>query len=132
MKKQILLLALMLSVTASAFTGEVEIDGLWYEIITKGKEATVIKYKSNVKYSGNIVIPETVEYEGVTCSVTSIGDYAFSGCYGLTSVTIGNSVTSIGAWAFLGCSNLTSVTIPNSVTTKNLLLCYSKSAFLTL
>ena len=49
-------------------------------------------------------------------SVTSIGDYAFRGCSGLTSVTIGNSVTSIGDWAFGYCSALTSVTIPNSVT----------------
>ena len=49
-------------------------------------------------------------------SVTSIGDYAFSYCYGLTSVTIGNGVTSIGYRAFYECSGLTSVTIPDSVT----------------
>ena len=48
--------------------------------------------------------------------VTSIGDYAFFGCSGLTSVTIGNSVMSIGKSAFSGCSGLTSITIPNSVT----------------
>ena len=49
-------------------------------------------------------------------SVTSIGDGAFSGCSGLTSVAIPNSVTSIGSSVFLGCSGLTSVAIPNSVT----------------
>ena len=49
-------------------------------------------------------------------SVTSIGEWAFSGCSGLTSVTIGNSVTSIGEWAFSDCSGLMSVTIPDSVT----------------
>ena len=48
-------------------------------------------------------------------SVTSIGS-AFWHCTGLTSVTIPNSVTSIGASAFSGCTGLTSVTIPNSVT----------------
>ena len=49
-------------------------------------------------------------------SVTRIGDSAFFGCSGLTSVTIPSGVTSIGGWAFYGCSGLTSITIPNSVT----------------
>ena len=49
-------------------------------------------------------------------SVTSIGDWAFAQCTGLTSVTIGNSVTSIGEAAFWLCTSLTSVTIGNSVT----------------
>lgn len=49
-------------------------------------------------------------------SVTSIGNGAFSGCTGLTSVTIGNSVTSIESSVFYDCTGLTSITIPNSVT----------------
>ena len=106
----------MLSLAASAFAVEVEIDGLWYEVITKAGEAKVIQYKNDIKYSGEIVIPETVNYNGVDCSVTSIGQNAFRYCSGLTSVTIPNSVTSIGGYAFGDCSGLTSVTIPNSVT----------------
>jgi len=48
--------------------------------------------------------------------ITSIGEYAFYNCIGLTSITISNTVTSIRYCAFLGCSSLTSITIPNSVT----------------
>ena len=48
-------------------------------------------------------------------SVTKIGDWAFDGCEGLTSITIPDSVTSIGDFAFSG-TGLTSVTIPDSVT----------------
>ena len=49
-------------------------------------------------------------------SVTSIGNWAFSGCSSFTSITIPDSVTTIGEFAFSNCSSLTSITIPNSVT----------------
>ena len=57
--------------------------------------------------NGDVTIPDTV---------ISIGQYAFSGCSGLTSITIPDSVTYIGQYAFSGCSGLTSITIPDSVT----------------
>ena len=79
-----------------------------------------VTYQSNSSsnYSGftSVTIPETVTYEGTIYSVTSIGDYAFTWCSSLTSITIPNSVTSIGYGAFRGCESLTSITIPNSVT----------------
>ena len=52
----------------------------------------------------------------IPSTVTSIGNYAFIGCSGLTAVEIPNSVTSIGDSAFEGCRGLTAVEIPNSVT----------------
>ena len=104
---------MLLPMVAGAET--VEIDGIYYKLVSNTKEATVTK-KPNGKYTGNVVIPASVTYEGAEYSVTNIGYQAFDGCSGLTSVTIPNSVTSIGQAAFYGCSGLTSVTIPNSVT----------------
>lgn len=48
--------------------------------------------------------------------ITSIGDYAFYWCFGLSDVSIPDSVTSIGAYAFSGCSSLGNITLPDSVT----------------
>ena len=79
--------------------------------VKKLEETTVsiIETESNTLVFGckNTIIPN---------SVTSIEDYAFKGCSGLTSIEIPNSVTSIGSNAFRDCSGLTSIEIPNSVT----------------
>ena len=58
----------------------------------------------------------TAESYIIPQGIKAIGDWAFSFCDNLTSITIPDSVTAIGDWAFFSCSNLTSVTIPDSVT----------------
>ena len=98
---------MLLPVVASA--DAVEIGGIYYNVIPKGKVAEVTRNPN--KYSGSVVIPETVDYNGVQCSVTSIGQYAFFECSSLTSVTIPNSVTSIGYHAFYRCLGLKEVHI---------------------
>lgn len=117
MKKLLLLIALALPLTASAFDGKVQIDGIYYNIVTKAQTAEVAPTGSSYSnYSGDIVIPETVEYEGVVCNVVSIAEDAFHDSGKLTSVSIPNSVTKIGKEAFRGCSKLTAIVIPDGVT----------------
>ena len=112
MKKQLLLFAMMLlPLVASA--DAVEINGIYYNLVTKAKQAEVTSNPN--KYTGSVVIPEKVTYESVEYSVTSIGNSAFYYCSGLTSITIPNSVTSIGNSAFSLCSGLTSITIGSGI-----------------
>ncbi len=85
----------------------------WTYTVSNGK-ATVGSYNNTAvptDTSGAIVIPSKLG----GYPVTSIGEFAFSHCGGLTSVTIPSSVTNIGWRAFICCSNLTSMTIPASV-----------------
>ena len=102
---------MLLPMMASA--DPVKIDGIYYNLVSKVKTAEVTSNPN--KYSGDVVIPETVMYRGEEYNVTSIGEKAFQYCNSLTSVTIPNSVTTIDSYAFNYCSGLTSVTIPNSV-----------------
>ena len=119
---------------------KVEIDGIYYNLNSTNKVAVVTTKPKFYWEVEEVVIPESVTYEGVKYSVTSIdrgtfeqcdkltsvvipnsvtsiGDAAFGWCGSLTSVSFGNSVKSIGEFAFHNCYSLTSVEIPNSVTT---------------
>jgi hypothetical protein len=78
------------------------VDGVVYN-----KEKTAI-WAFPRGFQGEFTIPD---------SVTSIGDYTFFDCTGLTSIVIPDSVTTIGEVAFGGCTGLTSIVIPDSVTT---------------
>lgn len=90
-------------------------DGIYYTITSQSRlEVEVAEGTSN--YSGDVTIPQTVNYSNRTYTVTGIGNYAFGYCRGLTSIVIPNSVTNIGNYAFEYCSGLTSIVIPNSVT----------------
>ena len=113
MKKR-LFLSIMMFLPMLASADPVEIDGICYNLVEETKAAEVTA-NYNI-YRGDITIPESVEYEGITYSVTSIGGYAFYYCTGLKSVTIPNSVITIGESAFSECKNLSSVTIANGVT----------------
>ena len=108
--KKVLSFFILMLLPMVAGAEPVEIDGIYYELVSKVKEA-IVKQKPSGEYTGSVVIPASVTYDGAEYSVTSIGGAAFWNCSGLTSVTIPNSVTSIGDQAFQNCSGLTSVYI---------------------
>ena len=118
-------LVLFLSMTSVQIFAQTDYssDGIYY-ILEDGKASVTFNERDVDEegdpdyndYFGNIVIPSSVTYYGNTFPVTSIGEFAFRRCSGLTSVTIPSSVTSIEYAAFQECSSLTRLTIPRSVT----------------
>lgn len=115
MKKGLLLvLALFMSIVGFAY--DVEIDGIYYNLVPKAKVAEVtygLTLENN--YSGSVVIPSTIIFGSEEYTVHSIGDYAFYKSNSLTSVTIPKSIERIENEAFRLCKRLYEISIPNSV-----------------
>ena len=85
--------------------------------LTKGMNGDYYCYSNPITYADNLYLNnELVTDLVIPDGVTSIDDYAFYGCRGLTSVTIPDSVTSIGSSAFSGCNGLKSLIIGNGIT----------------
>ena len=118
-------------VTLPILAYDFEVDGIYYNKLS-GKEVEVTyKTASDRGYSGQLKIPKTVYYNGVTYNVIAIGKGAFFDCNELIgSLEIPNSVKSIGMSAFYNCSGFTgSLMIPNSVTSIGETAFYNCSGF---
>jgi hypothetical protein len=112
MKKIFLLLWFVLLGLSEIQAYQFEKNGIYYDIVN-GK--AVVVSGGSVMYSGDVVIPETVEYGGQHYVVDSIGEWAFNACSGVMSVELPEKLRVIGRLAFVDCYGLTSISFPASL-----------------
>ncbi len=110
------LLAFVVNAQICEPVSDFEENGIYYKITSHTAPYTAAVASSLPKrYSGSVVIPESVTYNGITYKVTAIAKGAFWCCRDLTSVTIPNTVVVIQESAFVDCIGLKSLSVPNSV-----------------
>ena len=135
MKRTKTFLALLLVLTLTANTGRAAVfhfsavaptgQTLYYKIISEDDREVRITYPKagdNFNYydgypkpTGVLVVPDSVEHEGVWYHVTDMNWQTFMNCDSLTSVTLPYGITEISGNAFFGCTRLTEVNLPGSV-----------------
>ncbi|MBO4871559.1 MAG: leucine-rich repeat protein [Muribaculaceae bacterium] len=119
------LLLTVLGLTAFGTWGaSIMVDGINYttsvDRVTKKNVATVARYTvkpDTIWYTGDIVIPDSVEYNGVFYTVTATAANAFLNCTGLTSLVLPETCITIGRSCFKGCTALTVSPIPMTAST---------------
>ena len=120
----LLLFAVLGCLPAQAY--DFKVDGIYYNILAGKTNEVEVTNKDNFvcenlwdtyenDYSGDVVIPTTVDYNGITYTVTQIGNSAFCDS-DITSIAIGSSVTTIDDNAFFSCHDLTTITGADAVT----------------
>ena len=105
---------------------DIEVNGIYYNIVSSTDFLVEVTYRGNNynsysdRYIGSVSIPSIVTYNNTTYRVVGIEEYAFSGCSGLTSISIPKSVTEINNYAFDRCSSLKEVLFEDGCETLSL------------
>ena len=139
---KMMLAIVCVAMSKNVYAYDLEVDGIYYNIVSTADRTCEVTYKGKYSfektYSGVLTIPETIVYNTQTITVvgigyyafyndeltevnlpstlTTIGDYAFSGCSSLANIILPQSLNSIGNEAFSNCTNITDIVIPKSVT----------------
>ena len=122
MKQRLLTISIIICfLSFNSFAYDIKVENedgvtIYYNYVNGGNELEVTRNIWASKYTGTVRIPQSVTIRNEKKNVTSIDEFAFCDCSGLSLVEIPNGVTAIGNYAFYGCSSLSSVNIPNSVT----------------
>lgn len=96
--KKFFILWLSLFINVNIYAYDFEVDGIYYGYDSESQSAYVTY--GDKKYSGSVVIPSSVSYNGRSMKVTRIGEKAFQDCRELISIVIPNTITYIGNYAF--------------------------------
>lgn len=129
-KKTFFTLSLLCSTIVQAHNFEA--DGIYYNILNT--KTVLVTHKGTSynefknEYTGSIIIPEEVTYNGITYNVEYIGNSAFRDCTELTYVKIPNSIKQIADNAFYGCTSLNTVSISKNITFLNSCTFYNCSS----
>lgn len=111
----LLILSMQLPLPLMAY--DIEVDHIYYNVDPATRTASVSFNGSlNSSYSGDIVIPEEINYANNTLPVVGVDEYAFSYEENLNSVALPNSIKYIAAGSFRGCPKLRSVQLPEQLT----------------
>lgn len=113
--KKLLITSCLMCFAVLSYAEPVIIDGVYYNLIEKTKEAEVTYNPDRTKfYSGDIIIPEKIKYKNTEYEVTIIGDFAFDLGANLKTVKLPNSIKKIGISGF-NCSGINSIELPSSI-----------------
>lgn len=113
MKKFITFILCTIFSFSVSYAYDAEVDGIYYNLIKKGKVAEVTS--GSYKYSGNIQIPSTIKVDNIEYSVSFITENAFYECSNLKSVKLPSSIKKIGRAAFIRCKQLSKINLENSI-----------------
>ena len=117
--KWITLVILCLACFKTAEAYDVYTEGMYFNVTeySDGSSVASVQNKGSFNtYSGNVVIPDSITYNGKRVPVIGIGYQAFKDCVNLTSVLIPEGVTMMLNEAFAGCTSLQAITLPSTMT----------------
>lgn len=114
LKKTMLLATILLAMTQGVFADDdFTIDGLGYRITSQSNLEVELSSAPNQE---TIVVPETVNFNNRTYTVTGVGFHALSNKSVLRNITLPITIIKIMQDAFYGCSSLTEIQLPTNVT----------------